>query len=141
MPKCVRQPAATACTGQTQGVCESVAPLPSTLGPPNRRLRRMWTVPLRQSEVEEPLASVETQAQSGQPERQQHAQRDGGPSDWSAFVGSVAESREEHLKRHGGGLRSCPSQRGRAVACIGCRSDQCGGVAPGRWVVLSAQTR
>ena len=111
MPKCVRQPAATACTGQTQGVCESVAPLPSTPGPPNLRLRRMWTVPLRQSEVEEPLASVETQAQSGQPERQQHAQRDGGPSDWSAFVGSVAESREEHLKRHGGGLRSCPRCR------------------------------
>ena len=31
-----------------------------------------------------------------------------GRSAWMEFVGSVTESREEHLSRHGGGLRSCP---------------------------------
>lgn len=43
-----------------------------------------------------------------QPERREPSQHDGDASDWSTLVGSVTESREEHLDRHGGGLRSCP---------------------------------
>ena len=31
-----------------------------------------------------------------------------GKAGWMEFVGPVTETREEHLRRHGGGLRSCP---------------------------------
>ena len=31
-----------------------------------------------------------------------------GEADWMEFIGPVTETREENLRRHGGGLRSCP---------------------------------
>ena len=111
MPKWnVRQPASTAGIRLAEGVCSSTALAPRSQGrPPRQQCTR--TVPLRQSEVEETSASVQEETPPRQPERRRRPQQDGGASDWATFIGSVAESQEEHLKRHGGGLRSCPRCR------------------------------
>ena len=79
----------------------SAVPSPRRVRPPRILKQKGPTAPRRRSD---PAVVPQRQPKISQ----SHSPLPTGEADWMEFVGPVTETREEHLRRHGGGLRSCP---------------------------------